>query len=132
MKSLPPSLVVKKKALLTTHLVFHPRLPHITYTLLCPRLSSAWYPLKPVLTILSQVPRLPSKLILPCQQRKRKTSLIRKIVLPRHPHLSSLTLTLPRRAPPSNTVTTLTNSTSSATRTVTSGTPRLRYFSIPS
>src|SRR5712672_4639883 len=132
MKSLPPSLVVKKKALLTTHLVFHPRLPHTTYTLLHPHLRLTRLPLTLTLIILSQVPRLPSTLILLCQQRKRKTSIIRKIILPHCPHLSSLTLTLPRRAPPSNTATILTNSTSSATRTATSGAPRLRYFSIPS
>src|SRR5712672_2902719 len=121
MKSLPPSLVVKKKALLTTHLVFRPRLPHTTYTLLRPHLRLARLPLTPTLIILSQVPCLPSMLILLCRQRKRKTSVVRKIVLPRCPHLSSLTLTLPRRAPPSSTVTIPINSTSSATRTATSG-----------
>src|SRR5712672_4874918 len=101
MKSLPPSLVAKKKALLTTHLVFRPCLPHTTYTLLRCHPSSAWYLLHPTLIILSQVPRLPLTLILLCLQRKRKTSLIKKIILPCRPHLSSLTLMLPRHAPPS-------------------------------
>src|SRR5712675_1556368 len=101
MKSSPLSLVVKKRALLTTHLVFRPRHPHTTYTLLHPHLRLARLPLTVTLIILSQVPRLPSTLILLCRQRKRKTSKIRKIVLPRRPHLSSLTLTLPRRVPPS-------------------------------
>src|SRR5712671_6312385 len=132
MKLLPPSLVVKKKALLTTHLVFCPRHPHTTFTLLRPLLRFARHPLKPTLIILSQVPRLLSTLILLCQQRKRKTSVVRRIVLPCRPHLLSLTLMLPRRAPPSSTVTIPINSTSSATRTATSGAPHLKYSCIPS